>query len=87
MRTKHQTVAVKTVHLQGKQRYDVEVKGFRLGEPYGRLFSCLARAIDASYEAAALCQALESWLPSNCSNRSPYGQQGFQRRLARETPQ
>lgn len=72
------TVAVKMVHLQWKQHCDVKVKGFHLGEPYGRLFSCLACAIDASYEAAAQCQASESWLPSNCSNRSPYGQQGFQ---------
>lgn len=77
------TVAVKMVNLQWKQYYDVD--SFR--EPYGRLFSCLACAISASYEPVARCQTSESWLASNWSNRSPYGQQGFQHCLKKETPQ
>ena len=63
------------------------VTWIHLGNLMGVCFHALACAINASYAAAARCQASESWLPSNCSNKSPYGHRGFQRRLEKETPQ
>lgn len=60
------------------------VTWIHLGNLMGVCFHALACAINASYAAAARCQASESWLPSNCSNKSPYGHRGFQHRLEKE---